>query len=68
MQRKLKFDATYINSTVDKFHSIIGDNSIIAQGDGSFPFTMKGMDGGGYAHKRLVMLIQHIKVVLLTSD
>ena len=56
-QRKHKFDATFINSKVNKFHSVAGDNIVIAYVDGIFPLTMKGLDGGGSTHKRLIVLI-----------
>jgi hypothetical protein len=64
-QRRQRFDATFTNSAAAKFRAAAGkDDFVVAYGDGSFPLTIKGMDGGGSAHKRLMTLLS--KKVLTT--
>ena len=51
-RKKQKFDATFINSTVQKFiEGTRSDRFIVAYGNGNFSLSMKGMDGGGSAHQ-----------------
>jgi len=49
------FDANFTNKAAARFRAAAGrDDFVVAYGDGSFPLSMKGMDGGGSAHKRLM--------------
>ena len=56
-QRKQKHDITFIKLMVKDIHFFIWYNNIIAYGDEGFPLTMKGVDGNGSFHKRLMMPI-----------
>ena len=38
------------------FWAITGDDIVVAYGDRSFPLKMNRVDGGGSAHKRLMLL------------
>ena len=66
-QRKQAFDANFTNKAAARFRKEAGtDDFVVAYGDGSFPLSMKGMDGGGSAHKRLMTLLS--KKVLGKSE
>ena len=41
---------------------------MVAYGDGTFPLSMKGLDGGGSAHKRLMTLLSKKARIVLTSE
>ena len=57
-QRKQAFDANFTNHAAATFQKEAGtDDFVVAYGDGTFPLSMKGMDGGGSAHKRLMTLL-----------
>ena len=57
-QRKQAFDANFTNKAAARFRKAAGTvNFVVAYGDGTFPLSMKGMDGGGSAHKRLMTLL-----------
>ncbi len=57
-QRKQAFDANFTNHAAARFQKEAGtDDFVVAYGDGTFPLSMKGMDGGGSAHKRLMTLL-----------
>ena len=43
-------------------------DSYSAYGDGDFPLSMKGMDGGCSAHKRLMMLLAKRVRIVLTNE
>ena len=51
-QRKQAFDANFTNHAAATFQKEAAtDDFVVAYGDGTFPLSMKGMDGGGSAHK-----------------
>jgi hypothetical protein len=51
-RRKQAFDENFTNKAAARFRAAAGsDDFVVAYGDGSFPLSMKGMDGGGSAHK-----------------
>ena len=55
--KKQTFDANFTNHAAATFQKEAGtDDFVVAYGDGTFPLSMKGMDGGGSAHKRLMTL------------
>ena len=55
-QQRESFSKTFINNFVSKCKEETGgDDFVIAYGDGSFGLTMKGIDGGGSAHRRLMI-------------
>ena len=46
-QRKQAFDANFTNHAAATFQKEAGtDDFVVAYGDGTFPLSMKGMDGG----------------------
>ena len=67
-RRKQRFDTTFVNGAVRTFREAGGDDVVVAYGDGSFPTSMKGMVGGGSAHKRLMALLSKKMRVVLTSE
>lgn len=52
-----------------KFTEAAGsEDFIVAYGDGSFPLSLKGMDGGASAHKRLMMLFsKRVHIVMINE-
>ena len=57
-QRKRRFQGRFINKAIKSFTDAAGgDDFIVAYGDGNFPLTLKGMDGGASEHKRLMMML-----------
>jgi len=63
-----RFDSTFINGAVRAFRAAGGDDVVVAYGDGDFTTSMKGMVGGGSAHKRLMALLsQKMRVVFLIA-
>ena len=68
-KRKQAFDAKFINKAAAIFRAAAGrDDFVVAYGDGSFPLSMKGMDGGGSAYKRLMTLLSKKVRIVLTSE
>ena len=68
-RRKQAFDDKFINDAVQKFRTAAGTKDfVVAYGDGSFPLTMKGMDGGGSAHARLMRLLSKKVRIVITSE
>lgn len=73
-KRKQKFDATFVNEAAAKFRKAagvdeagVGRSFVVACGDGNFPLSMKGMDVGGCAHKRLMRLLSRYVSSLRTN-
>jgi len=68
-QRKRRFQDRFINKAIKSFTEAAGgDDFIVAYGDGSFPLTMKAIDGGASGHKRLMMLLSKRVRIVMTNE
>jgi len=68
-RRKQAFDDNFINDAAARFREAAGTpDYVVSYGDGSFPLTMKGLDGGGSAHARLMRLLSKKVRIVITSE
>jgi len=67
-KRKQRFQDSFVNKAVKCFTEEAGGDDIVAYGDESFPLTMKGVDGGDSAHKRLMMLLSKRVGIVMTNE
>ena len=68
-RRKKCFEDKFINKAVKTLIDAAGSEDFItAYGDGSFPLVMKGLDGSGLAHKRLMMLLSKRTRNVMTNE
>ena len=70
-RQKQRFTDTFINEFefVSKCKKKTGvDDFVVAYSEGSFGLTMKGMDGGGSAHRHLMIRLSKRVPMVLTDE
>ena len=68
-RQKESFTETFINDFISKCKQERGgDDFVVAYGDGSFGLSMKGIDGGGSAHRRLTIRLSKRAHVVTTDE
>ena len=68
-RQKESFTEKFINDFVSKCkQETKGNDFVVAYGNGSFALSMKGMDGGGSSHRRLMILLSKRVRVVMTDE